>query len=79
MFQFSPTPVKVALGSRVTWTNGDDILHTVTSGLPDTPDQKFNGEMNGQGTSFTFSFDTPGTYSYFCNRHNGMRGEVVVG
>lgn len=78
MFKFDPTPLKVSVGTKVTWTNADDILHTVTSGEPGKEDGKINGEMNGQGKSFTFAFTTPGTYNYFCSRHNGMRGEVDV-
>ena len=78
MFKFDPTPLKIAAGTKVTWMNSDDILHTVTSGAPGSEDGKFNGEMSAQGTSFSFSFTTPGTYSYFCSRHNGMRGEVQV-
>ena len=78
MFKFDPTPLKIAAGTKVTWMNSDDILHTVTSGAPGSEDGKFNGEMSAQGTSFSFAFTTPGTYSYFCSRHNGMRGEVQV-
>lgn len=78
IFRFEPTSLKVPIGATVKWTNSDEILHTVTSGAPGQEDAKFNGDMNGQGTSFTFAFTTPGTYSYFCSRHNGMRGEVDV-
>ena len=78
VFKFDPTPLTVAVGTKVNWMNNDEILHTVTSGAPGQDDGKFNGEMNGQGTSFTFVFTTPGTYTYFCSRHNGMRGEVDV-
>lgn len=77
-FKFDPTPLKVVSGTKVTWTNNDEILHTITSGAPAQADGKFDGQLSGQGTSFSFTFATPGTYSYFCDRHNGMRGEVVV-
>jgi plastocyanin len=33
-FQLRPTPIKVRAGTRITWTNQDDILHTITSGYP---------------------------------------------
>lgn len=78
MFKFAPTPLKVKTGTTVTWTNSDDILHTVTSGTPAQVDGKFHGEMDAPGKLFTFTFTTPGTYTYFCSRHNGMRGEVDV-
>jgi plastocyanin len=78
LFQFQPSPIEVAAGSTVTWTNRDDILHTVTSGTPDARDGRFDGTMNGSGTSYTVTFSEPGTYEYFCSRHESMRGEVRV-
>jgi plastocyanin len=78
LFQFQPSPIEVAAGSTVTWTNRDDILHTVTSGTPDARDERFDGTMNGSGTSYTVTFSEPGTYAYFCSRHESMRGEIRV-
>ncbi|MEO9254368.1 MAG: plastocyanin/azurin family copper-binding protein [Tepidiformaceae bacterium] len=78
VFFFRPQVLKVAIGTQVTWTNKDDILHTVTSGAPEAPDQVFDGVLNGPGKTFSFTFDKPGMYTYFCSRHNGMRGEVDV-
>lgn len=78
LFQFKPSPVNVPVGTRVTWTNGDDILHTVTSGTPDTRSSVFDLPMQGKGVSVAFTFDQSGTYSYFCSRHESMRGEIRV-
>lgn len=77
-FIFKPSPLPVKAGTRVTWTNEDQIQHTVTSGAPGSKDGKFDGTLDGAGKTFTFTFDTPGTYAYFCDRHNSMTGEVVV-
>ena len=78
-FQFMPAELTVKVGTNVTWTNQDDILHTATSGAtPGTADGKFDGPMDGRGTSFSHVFDQPGRYPYFCNRHNSMTGTVVV-
>lgn len=78
-FQFMPQELVVKTGSMVTWTNQDQILHTATSGaMPGTADGAFDGPMDGVGQSFTFTFDQPGTYAYFCNRHTSMTGKVVV-
>jgi plastocyanin len=77
-FQFRPTPIEVKAGTRVTWTNQDDILHTVTSGAPDRRDQRFESALGGKGTSYSFTFTQAGTYPYFCDRHQSMRGEVLV-
>ena len=79
LFQFMPTELTVKAGTKVTWTNQDQILHTATAGAtPGTADGKFDGSMNGVGQSFSFTFDQPGTYPYFCARHNSMTGTIVV-
>ncbi len=78
VFQFKPTPVEVKTGTRVTWMNNDDITHTVTAGTPERRTDQFNSSLAGKGASFAFTFDQPGTYPYFCNRHQSMRGEVHV-
>ncbi|MFN2521277.1 MAG: plastocyanin/azurin family copper-binding protein [Candidatus Limnocylindria bacterium] len=87
-FAFSPQRLEVSKGTTVTWTNGDNILHTATSGTSVkaddlghytvTPDGKFNGTMDDQGKSFSFTFDTAGEFAYYCARHNNMMGIVVV-
>ncbi len=78
VFQFQPGALAVRLGTRVTWTNEDDIIHTVTSGLPGSPDGRFDVRLGGKGTSGSASFSEPGVYPYFCARHQSMRGEVLV-
>jgi plastocyanin len=77
-FQFRPDVLEVALGSEVIWTNEDDIEHTATSGTPDSPDGMFDGDLDGTGATFSFAFDDAGTYEYFCDIHQGMRGEIRV-
>jgi plastocyanin len=76
---FSPTPLSINVGQSVTWTNNDQILHTATSGAPGSTTPIFDGQMDGQGKTFRFTFTSPGRYPYFCSRHNGMLGEIVVG
>ena len=78
VFQFQPGALAVRPGTRVTWTNEDDIPHTVTSGLPGSPDGRFDVRLAGKGTSGSASFSEPGAYPYFCTRHESMRGEVLV-
>jgi plastocyanin len=77
-FQFQPGELTVTAGTRVTWTNQDAITHTVTSGTPETRDGKFNSPLAGQGTKFAYTFAQPGTYTYFCDRHQSMRGQIRV-
>ena len=78
-FQFTPPELVVKAGSTVTWTNQDQILHTATAGAtPGTADGKFDGPMDGVGQSFSFTFEQPGGYPYFCRRHDSMTGTIVV-
>jgi plastocyanin len=78
VFQFQPSALAVRPGTRVTWTNQDDITHTVTSGAPGTPDNRFDVALDGKGTTGSAIFAERGVYPYFCARHPSMRGEVVV-
>jgi plastocyanin len=77
-FQFEPAQLQVATGAKVTWSNTDEIEHTVTAGTPGTKTGLFDSALNGKGTTFSFTFSKAGTYDYFCMRHNFMHGSVVV-
>ena len=77
-FQFTPTPLEVKVGTQVTWTNQDDITHTVTSGTPERRDGRFDSRLGGKGASTSVTFTETGTYDYFCNRHQSMRGQIRV-
>ncbi|HWK44580.1 MAG TPA: cupredoxin family copper-binding protein [Stellaceae bacterium] len=74
-FSFSPAQLTVAPGTRVTWTNHDDIPHTIVDG--DNPRAMKSPPLDTDD-SFAFTFDKPGTYHYFCSLHPHMRGTVVV-
>ena len=71
-FTFGPQELKVKAGTTVTWTNGDDIPHTVVS-----PNAFRSKVMDTDGT-FSFTFTTPGTYKYFCSLHPHMTGTIIV-
>ena len=72
-FSFGPATVTVAAGTTVTWTNRDDIPHTVVS-----DDKIFESKVMDTDEKFSFTFAKPGTYSYFCSVHPKMTGKVVV-
>ncbi|HEX2849042.1 MAG TPA: plastocyanin/azurin family copper-binding protein [Acidimicrobiales bacterium] len=78
VFHYDPSPLTVKAGTRITWTNTDQILHTVTSGTRDHPDGRFDGRLDGVGSSFSVRLTTPGTYQYHCSRHPGMDASIVV-
>ncbi len=72
-FVFGPERLTVRAGTTVTWTNRDDIPHTVASktGL-------FKSRVMDTDQSYSFTFATPGSYPYFCSLHPHMTGTIVV-
>ena len=72
-FSFGPQTVTVPVGATVTWTNHDDIPHTVVS-----TDGLFNSKVKDTDEKFSYTFNKAGTYSYFCSVHPKMTGQVVV-
>jgi plastocyanin len=77
-FQFREKAIQIPVGTRVVWTNHDEIEHTVTSGAPDSTDGVFDAKLAGPGGTFSFTFTKAGLYRYFCDRHHFMRGEIRV-
>jgi plastocyanin len=71
-FAFSPSSLTVSAGSEVTWTNQDDIPHSIV--LPGVAHSK---PLDSNDT-FSYRFDKSGTYSYICGLHPHMHGEIVV-
>jgi amicyanin len=74
-FSFGPTSLTVSVGSTVTWTNRDDIPHTVVSS--DDP-KVFKSKVLDTDEKFSFTFTKAGTYAYFCSIHPKMTGKVIV-
>jgi plastocyanin len=72
-FTYAPGAVEIRTGSTVTWVNGDEELHTVTSsgGLFASPGLEHD-------ETFSQRFNAPGTYRYFCSLHPNMTGAIVV-
>jgi len=72
-FSFAPGSFTVAVGTTVTWTNHDDIPHTVVS-----TDGVFKSKVMDTDEKFSYTFDKAGTFPYFCSIHPKMTGTVVV-
>ncbi len=72
-FSFTPATVTVALGTTVTWTNSDDVPHTVVS-----DDYTFKSKVLDTDEKFSYKFTKPGTYSYFCSVHPKMTAKIIV-
>jgi plastocyanin len=71
-FTFGPKELKVKAGTTVTWTNKDDIPHTIVS------PNNFRSKVLDTDGAYAFTFTTPGTYTYFCSLHPHMTGAVIV-
>lgn len=72
-FTFTPQTLTVKVGTKITWTNHDDIPHAIMSENAD-----FHSKALDTDDSFSFTPTKPGTYSYFCSLHPKMTATVVV-
>jgi plastocyanin len=72
-FSFTPATLTVAAGTEVTWTNHDDVPHTVVS-----TDGKFKSLALDTDEKFSYTFRAKGTYAYFCSVHPMMTAKVIV-
>ena len=71
-FTFSPAELTVKVGDTVTWTNRDDIPHTVVSA------GKFRSKALDTDNTYSFTFASTGEYKYFCSLHPHMTGMIKV-
>jgi plastocyanin len=71
-FTFAPAELKLKVGDTVTWTNHDDIPHTVVSA------GKFRSKTMDTDGTFSFTFTSAGEYKYFCSLHPHMTGTIKV-
>ena len=70
---FSVGSLIVASGTTVTWTNNDNVTHTVTA-----DDGSFDSGNIAAGGTFKHTFSSAGTFNYHCTIHPGMKASVVV-
>ena len=72
-FAFSPKELTVKVGTTVKWTNQDSATHNVIAA-----DNSFKSGDLEQGDSFSFTFNTAGTYAYRCGFHASMKATITV-
>jgi 3',5'-cyclic-AMP phosphodiesterase len=72
-FSFSPKSLTVKAGATVIWMNHDDIPHNVVS-----TEKKFSSPVLDTDQNFSFRFQEPGSYPYYCKIHPMMTGTIVV-
>ena len=79
---YSPRELTVKKGTTVTWTNNDQIMHTVTSGTAPNevraPDGTFDSKHMRPGQSFSYTFNETGTFPYYCTPHPWATATVTV-
>jgi plastocyanin len=75
---FTPNPIQVSVGSTVTWTNNDSVIHTVNSGTSPTESGLFTSPIMNPGDTFEYTFTEAGEVPYFCLLHPNMVGTAIV-
>ena len=73
-FSFAPASLTVPAGTTVTWTNQDDVPHTIV----DSEGKQFKSSVLDTDQKFSYTFSKPGTYTYYCSVHPKMTGKIVV-
>lgn len=89
--QYDPVTLTVPVGAKVTWVNEDAYEHTVTPTDKDQWGTEGSGDhisdWMGEGDTYSFTFDEPGTYTYYCIPHaaqaddgewRGMVATIIV-
>lgn len=74
-FAFSPSAITVKKGTTVTWANQDSATHTVTE--TDGQDGPKSDNLV-TGKTYSFTYNTVGTFTYDCSIHTSMTGTVTV-
>jgi len=74
-FKFEPERLSIRPGTKVTWVNKDDEPHSATSS--EKP-KRFDSGVLDSAQSFSFTFQEPGSFAYFCKLHPHMTGVIVV-
>lgn len=74
--------MSVAVGTTVTWINEDSVFHTITSGSSNGTTATPNGEFDScevqTGETYAHTFDTPGTFDFYCTLHPWMIGQIEL-
>lgn len=74
-FAFSPQELTIKIGTKVTWTNQDNVQHQIVN---DPSGETFKSDLLSNGQSYSFTFDKAGTYMYHCSPHPSMTAKIIV-
>jgi len=76
---YSPARIQVVLGTTVTWTNRDNVSHSVViSPEVISTNDMWQSRLLSTGDSFSYTFTMRGTFQYHCSEHPEMTGTVIV-
>lgn len=76
---FSPGITTILPGDTVTWTNNDNVFHTITSGKPtDTQVGTLFDRSISPANSISIIFNSPEAINYFCKIHPWLVGKITV-
>ena len=76
-YAFTPGDLTIEPGTTVRWVNQTSVFHTIT---PDGHTEWAEGSVSQMGETFSHTFETEGTFPYYCSPHLsfGMTGSVTV-
>jgi plastocyanin len=77
-FAFISASRTIAAGTKINWTNKENTTHSVVRGTQGNPNGIFNSGDLGSGGSFSYTFNTAGTFNYYCSHHTYMTGTIIV-
>jgi plastocyanin len=72
-WNYAPASISVPVDTSVVWKNTGRETHSITS-----QNQLFDSKLLDPDKSWSYTFDTPGVYRYFCVPHPWMKGTVIV-
>jgi plastocyanin len=72
-FKFGPDKLTVTKGTEVTWSNQDDIPHSIVLTALGVRSKTLDTDK-----TFSYQFEKSGTFSYICGLHPFMHGQIVV-
>ena len=72
-FTFNPGQITIKAGTTVTWTNDDDIPHSIIEKV-----HRFHSPPLDTGDTYSMTFKDPGEVDYFCGFHAMMQGKIIV-
>ncbi len=75
---YLPYEISITPGESVTWLNEDSAFHSITSGNFENPDGLFDSGHLDPSETFSYTFETSGTFEYYCTLHPWMQGFVIV-